>query len=64
MTAWEYTIVALPPFEAPTSSRATSAPVRMLNDEGVNGWEAIGMTVLEDRSVAVLLKRAMAIDRG
>ena len=62
MTQWEYTIVALPTFEAPTSSRATSAPVRMLNDEGLNGWEAVGMTVLENRSVAVLLKRRIATD--
>ena len=54
---WEYTIIALPPFEPPTSSRATSAAVRMLNDEGANGWEAFGMTVLDDRSIAVLMKR-------
>ncbi len=62
MRQWEYTIVALPAFEAPTSSRATSAPVRMLNDEGVNGWEAVGMTVLENGSVAVLLKRPITTD--
>jgi hypothetical protein len=62
MTRWEYTIVALPTFEAPTSSRATSAPLRMLNDEGVHGWEAVGMTVLENRSVAVLMKRPITMD--
>jgi len=61
---WEYTIVALPPFEPPTSSRATSAPVRMLNDEGLNGWEAVGMTVLENLSVAVLLKRPITSSGG
>ena len=61
---WEYTIVALPPFEPPTSSRATSAPVRMLNDEGLNGWEAVGMTVLENLSVAVLLKRPITSAGG
>ena len=54
---WEYTIIALPRLEAPTSSRATSAAVRALNEEGANGWEAVGMTVLENNSIAVLLKR-------
>jgi hypothetical protein len=29
----------------------------MLNREGSEGWEAVGMTALEDGTVAVLLKR-------
>jgi hypothetical protein len=57
MTAWEYMLVALPHFEPPTSSRATSASIRMLNDEGGEGWEAVSMVVLPTESVAVLLKR-------
>jgi hypothetical protein len=28
-----------------------------LNGEGANGWEAVGMTALDDGHVAVLMKR-------
>ena len=56
MTKWEYIIVALPRFEAPTAM-PESAAVGALNREGEQGWEAVGMTSLVDGSVAVLLKR-------
>lgn len=56
MTTWEYLIVALPPLER-SLARGHSAAVDALNDEGRAGWEAIGMTVLGDSTVAVLLKR-------
>jgi hypothetical protein len=54
---WEYLIVALPRFEAPTAQPASSAAVAALNREGEDGWEAVGMTSLADGSVAVMLKR-------
>jgi hypothetical protein len=57
MSAWEYLISALPRFEAPTDSARSSAAVQALNGLGEVGWEAVGMTVLADGSVAVLLKR-------
>jgi hypothetical protein len=57
MSFWEYLIIALPPFELPTSGPGSSAAIQALNEEGERGWEAIGMTVLADESVAVLLKR-------
>jgi hypothetical protein len=57
MTAWEYLIMALPGFEAPTATRGESAAVHTLDDLGSEGWEAVGMTVLADTNVAVLLKR-------
>jgi hypothetical protein len=57
MTTWEYLIVALPEFKAPTSTPGVSSSVSMLNREGTEGWEAVGMTALEDGTVAVLLKR-------
>jgi len=57
MTAWEYLIIALPTFEAPTATRGGSAAVHTLDDLGGQGWEAVGMTVLADGNVAVLLKR-------
>ncbi len=57
MDAWEYLIVALPQFEPPTAAPEPSAAVQMLNAEGADGWEAIGMTVLANGGVAVLLKR-------
>jgi len=56
MEAWEYLIIALPPFDAPTTGSEPSAAVRSLNAEGALGWEALGMTVLADERVAVLLK--------
>ena len=57
MTRWEYLIVALPQFQAPTNAPGGSAAVEALNREGRNGWEAVGMTALGDGTVAVLLKR-------
>ena len=57
VTPWEYLIVALPEFEPPTTAPGASASVRMLNEEGAAGWEAVGMTALGSGSVAVLLKR-------
>jgi hypothetical protein len=57
MTAWEYLIVALPAFDAPTSAPGASASVAALNGEGDQGWEAVGMTSLTGGTVAVLLKR-------
>ncbi len=40
MTTWEYLIVALPRFEAPTALLEDSLAVSALNDEGALGWEA------------------------
>jgi hypothetical protein len=59
MITWEYSIVALPRFEAPTATRDAggSPAVALLNGEGRLGWEAVGMTALQDGTVAVLLKR-------
>ena len=57
MKAWEYLIVALPAFEAPSRTPGVSASVEALNGEGAQGWEAVGMTVLTDNTVAVLMKR-------
>ncbi|GEM_PF-1023291 len=62
MTAWEYLVIALPRFEAPTAGQEPSAALQALNAEGELGWEAVGMTVLADESVAVLLKRPLEAD--
>ncbi len=64
MNAWEYLISALPRFEAPTQSARSSAAVQALNELGGEGWEAVGMTVLMDDSVAVLLKRPASDEYG
>jgi len=60
MTAWEYLIIAMPAFEAPTLTRGESAAVQTLDDLGDQGWEAISMTVVADGNVVVLLKRPKA----
>ena len=60
MTTWEYLIIALPEFEPPTHARGASAAVRALDEVGAEGWEAVGMTVLDGGGVAVLLKRRTA----
>jgi hypothetical protein len=57
MRAWEYLIVALPPFDPPSDHQGASPSVAALNHEGQQGWESVGMTALADGSVAVLLKR-------
>jgi hypothetical protein len=67
VNGWEYLIVALPEFRPPTAAQGESDSVTILNREGGEGWEAVGMTALSDGSVAVLLKRAAefeAADRG
>lgn len=58
-TTWEYTIIALPRFEAPTSTRSSagSPAVALLNGEGRFGWEAVGMTAMPGGTVAVLMKK-------
>jgi hypothetical protein len=56
MVVWEYLIVALPAFKAPTHAPGISASVAALNGEGDQGWEAVGMTSLADGTVAVLMK--------
>jgi hypothetical protein len=57
MTRWEYLMLALPQFEAPTTGRGESPAVRALDEVGEEGWEAVSMTQLLDDSVVVLLKR-------
>ena len=47
MVTWEYLIVALPEFKAAAIFQGQSASVAMLNGEGKDGWEAVGMTTLE-----------------
>jgi hypothetical protein len=59
MTTWEYLILSLPRFEAAQDTRGHSPAVDVLNREGAAGWEAVGMTVLDDGSVAVMMKRAL-----
>jgi hypothetical protein len=62
VTAWEYLILALPEFKAPAQSQGKSASVAMLNREGAQGWEAVGMLSVGDGSFAVLLKRPLPAD--
>lgn len=57
MISWEYLIVALPAFESAKSTRGHSEAVAVLDREGAEGWEAIGMSTLADGSVAVFMKR-------
>jgi hypothetical protein len=57
MTTWEYLIVEVPNLEAATRAPGASAAVHALNEEGERGWEAVGMTPLTDKRIAVLLKR-------
>lgn len=54
---WEYLIVELPSFEPPTHAPGASAAVHALNEEGQQGWEAVGMTPLANARIAVLFKR-------
>ena len=60
MTVWEYLIVALPTFRSARAVQGESASVRILNEHGADGWEAVGLTTLADGTVAALLKRSAA----
>lgn len=60
-TPWEYLIVALPEFQAPTHVPGASDAIHRLNDEGDRGWEAVTMTALADGTVTVLFKRPIRI---
>jgi hypothetical protein len=51
-------ILSLPRFGSAKDTQGHSPAVDVLNREGLAGWEAVGMTVLDDGSVAVMLKRA------
>lgn len=57
MTTWEYLIISLPPFEVPTRLPSGSPAIQALDEVGEQGWEAVGMTLLANETVAVLLKR-------
>jgi hypothetical protein len=57
MATWEYLIIELPAFEVATHAPGASAAVHALNTQGEQGWEAVGMTPLTDKRIAVLLKR-------
>jgi hypothetical protein len=56
---WEYLIVALSEFSPPTAAQGASDAVNVLNREGSDGWEAVGLTPLSDGSFAVLMKRSL-----
>jgi hypothetical protein len=56
---WEYLIVALSEFSPPTAAPGASDAVNVLNREGSDGWEAVGLTMLTDGSFAVLMKRSV-----
>jgi hypothetical protein len=58
MTRWEYLIVSLPEFPAPTHAPGSSHAIQALNDEGDRGWEAVTMIALSNGTVAVLFKRS------
>jgi len=57
---WEYLIVALSEFAPATSARGASDAVNVLNREGSDGWEAVGLTPLSDGTFAVLMKRPVS----
>jgi hypothetical protein len=64
MTQWEYLLLALPKFEAPTPRPGDSAAVRALDEVGEQGWEAVSVTETTDETVVVLLKRAKPAGSG
>jgi hypothetical protein len=62
VATWKYLIMALPAFHRPTQALGESESVKVLNRHGMLGWEAVGMTALDDGTVAVLLKRPQEDD--
>ena len=64
MTNWEYLIVSLAAFDAPKADQGASAAVNLLNEQGSHGWEAVGLTTMENSQCAVLMKRPLAQTRA
>lgn len=60
MSQWEYRLLSIASFEAPTTTPEGSAAVNMLNDEGKREWEAVGLTSLDSGGCAILMKRPVA----
>ncbi|MFT4987427.1 MAG: hypothetical protein ACI88C_000132 [Acidimicrobiales bacterium] len=60
MTNWEYRITSLAAAEFTSTAQATGAATGQLNAYGSQGWEAVGMTTLDNNECAVLLKRPAA----
>jgi len=56
---WEYLIVALSEFAPATAAPGASDAVNVLNREGADEWEAVGLTPLGDGTFAVLMKRPL-----
>lgn len=60
MTRWEYQVLRLPVVAAADADDATT--VAVLDRAGAAGWEAVGISPLDDADVAVLLKRQVGLD--
>jgi hypothetical protein len=62
MTTWEYVIVELPSFEAPTLPPTRPAPPPQFKRSTTKawGWEAVGLTPLVGGKIAVLLQKTPA----
>ena len=61
MTNWEYRVVSITSVDS--DPEAAAASVAMLNAEGLQGWEAVGITATSAASSKVLLKRPLAAGR-
>ena len=59
MINWEYRLMSLASFDPPKPDQADSDAVTLLNGEGRQGWEAIGLTTVAQGECAVLMKRPL-----
>lgn len=64
MTNWEYRLMSLASFDGPTPDDPDSDAVALLNGEGRQGWEAIGLTTVAHGECAVLMKRPLPQSRA
>ena len=60
MNHWEYRITSLAAIELTSAALPAGAAVGNLNAYGGQGWEAVGVTTLDNNECAVLMKRPVA----
>lgn len=59
MISWEYLLVSLADAEQLEPEAGDSTEFTSLNEKGVKGWEAVGITTLGHGESAVLMKRPL-----
>lgn len=64
MNNWEYRVISIAAAQLSAATEGAAAAVAHLNAHGGQGWEAVGLSTLDNGECAILMKRAMAQTRA